>query len=531
MNRDPNIFLEAVETHVATAIEHCRDRWGHDTGLLADGYSLSDAAPRRWEDAVVSNLSCQQNLLRALDGLVAVRGADSGERNASEEWIGSALRRLVNDDSDLLYWGGHSAWDLASERPLRGNHELKCAYPFYDFLYRTDAGVVTRFVDALWHAHIRDWSSLLFNRHGEYEPWDRTIRWREGVFASTELPIVENTSLSFINTGSDLIYAASEIYRLTGERAPFQWALHLLSRYESIRHPQTGLAGYQFNHREPCRVRQSFTGALGEDLRVNETTVIGNYVIGTRYGRVAVTLLNIAEAFANADQLDAEEAAPLISLVSRDLRALTAHCWSDEEGYFQPALNDGTRLTPEHTADVGYCQPVKLRPLQANGLLFLAYARAFHVTSEDEFHMMALRLGEAMGWGRLDEGAVDFRALPRVTPHTMDRSVMGSEDGRAHGGQNDVCALEGVLDLYRATGEGDLLQSAISLGQRIADDQVIDGLFASVGSGRDDTTGIDSAAPVALMRLADAIAGNDTAIPVFYPNVSQFDPKVIIARR
>ena len=41
MNRDPNIFLEAVETHVATAIEHCRDRWGHDTGLLADGYSLS----------------------------------------------------------------------------------------------------------------------------------------------------------------------------------------------------------------------------------------------------------------------------------------------------------------------------------------------------------------------------------------------------------------------------------------------------------------------------------------------------------
>ncbi len=522
MRGDPDNFLDSVETHIRAAIEHCGDRWGRNTGLLADGFSLRDGEPLRWEEAIVSDLSCQQNLLRALDGLAAVRGEDEW-RDVAGEWIGSALTRLADAESGLLYWGGHSAWDLATDQPLRGNHELKCAYPFYDFLYRTDAAAVSGFVEALWHAHIWSWSSLLFNRHGEYEPWDRGTRWREGEFAGSQVPIIDNKALSFINTGSDLIYAASELYRLTGERAPYRWALDLLSCYESIRSPDTGLAGYQFNHGDPCRVRESFKGDLGRDPRVNETTVIGNYVIDIRYGRVAVTFLNIVEAFAHTGGLTADEAAPLVELTTRDLRALAAHSWSDEQGYFQPVLNDGTRLTPEHTDDVGYCQPVKLRPVRPNGLLFLAYARAFRQTGEEEFRSMALRLGEVMGWGRLDDSAVDFGALDSITSSTAD--------GRAHGGQYEVCVLEGVLDLYQATGDDNLLESATSMGQCLIDRQLVDGLFAAARQGPNGAIGIDSSAPVSLIRLAAAIAGSDAEIPAFYPNFSQFDPKVIIARR
>ena len=72
---------------------------------------------------------------------------------------------MRNADSDLLHWGGHSTFDLGAGEPLRGNHELKCVYPYYAYLYRVDSGITADFVSAFWHAHIWDWSTLLFNRH------------------------------------------------------------------------------------------------------------------------------------------------------------------------------------------------------------------------------------------------------------------------------------------------------------------------------------------------------------------------------
>lgn len=47
-------------------LERCRDRWGPATGLLADGYDLKSREPGHWEAAIVSDLSCQQNLIRSL---------------------------------------------------------------------------------------------------------------------------------------------------------------------------------------------------------------------------------------------------------------------------------------------------------------------------------------------------------------------------------------------------------------------------------------------------------------------------------
>ena len=73
--------------------------------------------------------------------------------------------------------------------------------------------------------------------------------------------------LSFINTGSDLVYAAAELFRLHGEERALGWAGNLVSRYVQIRHPRTGLGAYQFNHREPCRVRESFKPPLGDRTR------------------------------------------------------------------------------------------------------------------------------------------------------------------------------------------------------------------------------------------------------------------------
>ena len=53
MRGNPDNFLDSVETHIRAAIERCGDRWGRNTGLLADGFSLRDGEPLRWEEAIV----------------------------------------------------------------------------------------------------------------------------------------------------------------------------------------------------------------------------------------------------------------------------------------------------------------------------------------------------------------------------------------------------------------------------------------------------------------------------------------------
>jgi pectate lyase len=514
--------IDAVSQHADIVLQRARDRWGEQTPLLADGFALASGEPLRWQEGILSNLARQQNLLRTLNGLTAVTG-ETRWQSAADNWIGHGLRVLQNPDSDLLYWGGHSAWDLGADGPLQGNHELKCAFPHYEGLFRVDAAATARFIDAFWHAHIWDWSSLLFNRHGEYADWDRSQTWREGEFADTwQLPIIENSALSFINTGSDLIWAACERHRLTNDALPLAWATALLSRYDAIRHADTGLGGYQFNHREPCRVRASFKAGLGSRADVNETTVIGKGYIGIRYGRVAVMLLNIAESLGAAGD------APFREFVRRDLTALWEHAWEDETGCFHAMLNDGTRLSPDDVEDVGYCPPAKLGATPANGLMLLSYARAGRVLGDDTFYRAALRLAEVMGWGRLADGEFDA--------DTARTSLTGGPD--------DAFALEGLLDLYRTHEATHLLSAATTLGQAMIERHSVDGVFAALGDGGDAfplagasdedstrCTGIDSALPVALLHLTSLLSPGAASPPLFVPCLSYFDPKILARQR
>ena len=91
---------------------------------------------------------------------------------------------------------------------------------------------------------------------------------------------------------------------------------------------------------------------------------------------------------------------------------------------------------------VGYCPPSKLRKVPANGLMFLSYARAFHLTGVARFREMASLLAEGMGWGDLNS-PVDFSAggSPESKEHWVNK------------GQNDTCALFGLLELHSAIGD------------------------------------------------------------------------------
>jgi hypothetical protein len=380
-------FLNAVSQHVDIVLSECRDRYGREgSPLLVDFYNPNTGEPGRWQEVlqsssgsehgplrVTSNLALQQNFLRTLHGLAELTGRQR-YRQVADEWIDYALPALQDPTSGLLYWGGHATYDLKRSEPVVGCHEMKCVYPDYGALYRVNPDRTRCMVEGFWERHVHDWSTLLFNRHGAYGGrelragkegfWERTFR-------GGDLPIIENESLSFINTGGDLIMAGALLSSLSSDPEPMSWARRLLGQFDRIRHPDTQLGGYQINHREPCRVRVSFKPPLNHDKDINETTVIGCKTILMRYGRVAVTLLNLArEVWAN-------EGREFVDFVERDLSALAQHVYDPSTHSFRPMVNDGRRLTPDDCIEgAGYCKPANLRPLPANGLMFLACAAA-----------------------------------------------------------------------------------------------------------------------------------------------------------
>ena len=496
---DARSLIQAVAGHAAAVLELCADRYsGHGTPMLADHVDLSTGEPERWEGRTLSNLARQQHFLRVLAGLDALGESRFG--GAARSWIEHALP-AVTDEGGLLYWGGHSTYALDEDAPLPGNHELKCVYPFYDYLYGVDPEGTRRLVEAFWQRHVWDWSTLLFNRHGDYGPWDRSRVWEEAEFLAGPLPIVEQTALSFINTGSDLIYAAAELYRLHGEERALGWAANLVSRYDQIRHPRTGLGAYQFNHREPCRVRESFKPPLGDRPDVNEATVLTSGTITTRGQRAALTFLNLY------DKLGEDRGRVFLDVTLRDLRALREYSWDASSGCFHPVLYDGQRLREQDAEQRGYCPPAKLVKVPADGGALLTWARAFRLTGDGDLLEMAAALAGAMGW-TAEGGPVPLPAPGEQTP-------------------DPVSAAFGLLDLHEATGEAACLEAAASLAQGIAVERTRDGLLAEDPSAA-GAASRDNVLALALLHCAAARDGLRHLVPPYYPGGNPWDPKIVV---
>ena len=492
-------LIRTVAGHAGAVLELCADRYsGRGTPMLADHVDLSTGEPERWEGRTLSNLARQQHFLRILAGLETLGEGRFGD--AARTWIEYALE-AVSDEGGLFFWGGHSSYDLNEDAPLPGNHELKCVYPFYDYLYQVDPERTRRFVEAFWQRHVWDWSTLLFNRHGDYGPWDRSRVWEEAEFSGGPLPIVEQTALSFINTGSDLIYAATELFRLHGEERALGWAANLVSRYDQVRHPRTGLGAYQFNHREPCRVRESFKPPLGDRPDVNEATVLTSGTITTRGQRAALTFLNIYEG------LGEDHGRPFLDVALRDLRSLRDYSWDAALGCFHPVLYDGQRLREQDAEQRGYCPPAKLVRVRADGGALLTWARAFRVTGDGDLLEMTAALAGAMGWTGKG-GAVPVPAAGEPTP-------------------DPTSAVFGLLDLHEATGEPAYLEAAASLGQALAAERTRDGMLAGDPAAA-GAASQDNILALALLHCAAAREGRRGLMPPYYPGGNPWDPKIVV---
>ena len=404
----------------------------------------------------------------------------------ADRWIGCALEKLSDPASDLFYWGGHTSTDLLTDKPVLGNHQMKCVYPHYTYLHGVDTNSANQFIKAFWHTK----------------------------FAGGPLPIVENSARSFVNTGSHLILSGVMLHALDGDETPLcvgpSTCYHATTIFGILRQ---GWLDTSLTIANPVGGHASFKPPFDQHEDLNKATVVTNGVIRIRYGRATVTCLNAAEVLAE------KKAKPFHDLVTADLRALAEYCYNWDDHCFYPAINDGTRLYPENTNEgTGYCSPAKLRKVPADGLMFLSYARAFKVTGIEFFRQMAFYLAEGMGWGNL-QSAVDFESTT---------SPQSNEDW-ANAWQNDVRALFGLLDLYTAIEEKVLLQSATSLGRHLQREYQVNGLVVS--GNRREQTNIDSALPLALLHLERANQENCVDLPAFHPNNTYFDSKVVIHRQ
>src|SRR5690606_15940420 len=111
-------------------------------------------------------------------------------------------------------------------------------------MWEVDAEKTARFIRALWNAHVIDWEVLDMSRHGAYDKpigllWDSSF--------GHPAPFFEGNGLTFINAGSDLIYAAGQLYAYNGEAGALRWGLRLAQMYVNARHPDTGLGVYQYS--------------------------------------------------------------------------------------------------------------------------------------------------------------------------------------------------------------------------------------------------------------------------------------------
>lgn len=512
-------FLAAVREYADNVLRHGRDVYGpRRTPLFVDGLNVDTFEPVIWvlpdehaavwempKRAVLSNLASQQILFRVLDALTTLTG-DPQYRQAAIDALRYGLEHLQYKDG-LLFWGGHTAVDLESDRIIgEGNknwatetpipatwetgvvHELKCHFPYYDLMWKVDPAATRRFIEAFWACHILCWDRLEMNRHGVYgrhagEPWSEAYVGGPVPFVSKGMP--------FMLTGSDLYYAAALLYGYTGEQGPLLWAKRLLRRYDETRHPATGLAADMYSIHTSHRHEKQFGPEFGD--RVTDASLV-NFQ-SPRYTQAAICRLQLSERLGAA----AEE---FKTSALADLRAWARHCYDPSDNRYWVMLTDGTKLLPSDIKRPGYATEDQLGKHSAGGLHLWAYAIAYRLTGDPALWQMVSRIAAGAGLGDLGEAP--------------------GEPGRPNlrTASRDVYAIFALLELGAATHRRDYVALAERIGDNLLADQFHRGFF--LPSRNHVYAEFDSVTPLALLYVYAARVDCDVKLPLYTGGRSYF---------
>lgn len=504
--------IDAVRAFADKVLEHARDSYRDEpTPLFVDGLNVDTLEPVRWvhegEAWIPSNLASHQNLLRALVALSAL----TGDPRYREEAIATVKAgfRLLQHEAGMLDWGGHRFFDLASGEAVGEGyrHELKHHYPFYELMWEVDRDATRRYLEAFWNAHVLDWSTLDMNRHGDYDLpmgdlWDSD-------FAGAE-PFFEGEGLTFINCGSDLIYAGAMHYLFTGEEGALTWSKRLAEQYVRARHPETGLGAYQFTRpirreQPPAkgplpttsnygdRAENQFGPEFGEVAR--EGWMIRSPA--SIYGVNAVMQMQLSERLAEGGR-------DFLDWTLDGLRAWVKYGYDAERDLARPIWADGTDLTGYEIVRDGYYGK-KGRVLQAQqpqGIVLWSCAMA-HRLSGDKALWQTLR---AMARGR---GFGEIGPAPNA-----DVAVDLTTD------ESDPHVLFGLLEICRTAGDPGYRELASQVGDNIVAQRFHDGFFLPDAEHLNARVG--AVEPLALLALEATLRGECDLVPHYCGGHSYF---------
>ncbi|MBN1868289.1 hypothetical protein JW916_13470 [Candidatus Sumerlaeota bacterium] len=499
----PDRYLQAVRSFADRILECGRDVYGKEpTPLFVDVLDLEMRQAVKWRPAdpkvgerVLSNQAYQQVFFRMLDGLTRLTGEEI-YKQAAIDATRYALKNLRSNG--LIYWGGHATWDLTAGAPgfaaMKGTqHELKCVFPYYELMHEADADETQRYIEAFWNIHVIEWLNLEFSRHGSLGkdeqvpttvPWDNTYKGGPVFFVGK--------GLTFINTGTDLSYAAAMLSRLSGDPRPLVWAKRLAHRYVETRNVQTDLGGYQFSISQlpggrGDRARDQF----GDQLRTHY--VIEPVFLNSR--QVRTVLASAGACKMKLGEILGEEGRDLCQWAVEDLVAYGKHSYDEADNVVHPMLTDGLRLTGLVPEKSGYFGPAgkPLAAAPADPALFWAYALGYRLSGDPFLWRIARSIARGNDLG-------DIGASPGDTP-SMDLSCESS----------DAHCIFGAIELHRATGNPAFLEFA----QRIGDSILVEcrqGDFFVSGRNR-PVARLDNIESFALLHLYAALRDKTDRVP------------------
>ena len=495
--------LNAVKTFADNVLEYGRDHYGPTpTPLFVDGVNVDTMEPVVWQYRgqrwIVSDLANQQILFRTLVGLSNLT-SDPRYRQAAQGAIRYHFEHLRRPGG-LLQWGGHRFIDLRTGTVVGESdvHELKSIYPDYDLMWQTDPGATEQFIKAFWNAHVLDWSTLDMNRHGAYgRPlgalWAHEFRGAK--------PFFEGKGLTFINCGSDLVYAGAHLYRYTADAGALVWAKRLAEQYVKARDPRTHLGAYQFSQpkqeRTPTNDAQT-DSSFGDRAHRQFGPEFGDRALegkvlppshGTEiYGRATIAQLRLAEALGG----DGKE---FLQWAHSGLRAYAHYAYNPRTNMLAAMLTDGTRLTPDDVRRPGYYSPGSFREQPAGSILVLSYAMGYRLTRDIELWQTARAMGRGCGLGDLGS-----------RPGVKVRANLKTDNG-------DPVALLAILEICRIADDATYLALARAIGDNIVASRFHHGFF--VPDADHVNARFDALEPLALLTLEARLRGTPDAVPAY----------------
>lgn len=371
--------------------------------LLADGFDVLTHQPVVWEfpdghHTPISNFASQQNWLRTLDALSLVTQDPQYHQQARIQ-SGYFMQHGVHNESGLFYWGGHRFLNLdtlKTEGPASKDqvHELKHHLPYYDLLVTIDRERTLNFLQGFWHAHVEDWKTLDLGRHGNYskqrDPQVFTHP-RYDVVNPAELPkLPETKGLTFVNAGTDLIYAAYKYAEYTGDAAAAAWGKHLYRQYVLARNPETGLPVYQFSspqQRQPIPADDNQTQSWYGDRAKRQ--------FGPEFGEIAreanvlfrdMRPLLIDNPLAMLDILRQQPDAEVLQWVIDGLKNYYRFAYDVESNTLRPLWNDGQDMSGYVLPRDGYygVKGTVISPFPLDVDYLLPLVRAWRLSEDEE---------------------------------------------------------------------------------------------------------------------------------------------------